>query len=147
MFSKTSVITDFLENHEDDRGNILSMVNEPCTNISIIRSKSGAFRGNHYHKSDWHFMYAIQGYMEYFFYCNIEKKVKFWTIPKNKIIFTPCNEVHVTFFPVDTEIIVVSGFPRDQKTYEHDTVRLDFINSSNIELAKRGDLNWSMMEK
>ena len=147
MISETSEIIDFLENHEDDRGNILSMVNEPCTNVSIIKCNSGAFRGNHFHKTDWHFMYAIKGFMEYFFFCNIEKKIKFWTVPQNKIIFTPCKAVHVTFFPVNTEIIVVSGFARDQKTYEDDTVRLDFINSSNIELAKKGTLHWSMMEK
>ena len=144
MFCKRSKILNFLDNHIDDRGEILSMVNENCSNISIIRSFKGSLRGNHYHKRDWHYMYAIKGRMEYFFYCNIEKKVKFWDIPNSKIIFTPCNEIHVTYFPVDSEIIVVSGFPRDQKTYENDTVRVNFINHENISLAKKGIFDWKL---
>ena len=144
MFSKTSSILDFLENHEDERGSILSMVNEKCCNVSLITSKQGSLRGNHYHKTDWHFMYALYGSMEYFFFCNLEKKIKFWNIPKNKIIFTPCNEIHVTYFPVETKIIVVSGYPRDQKTYENDTVRVDFLNNKNLNEAKKGTLNWEL---
>lgn len=147
MFNTKSTILDFLENHEDNRGNILSMVNETCTNVSIIKSNKGVLRGNHYHKTDWHFMYAIKGYMEYFFYCNIEKKVKFWSVPENKIIFTPSMEVHATYFPVNSEIIVVSGFPRDQQTYENDTVRVDFIDNQNLSLAKKGNLDWSIKIK
>ena len=147
MFNKESTIINFLENHEDKRGNILSMVNEPCTNVSIIKSKKGVLRGNHYHKKDWHFMYAIKGYMEYFFYCNVQKKVKFWSIPPNKIIFTPSMEVHATFFPVDSEIIVVSGYARDQESYEHDTVRVSFIDENNLLLAKKGNLDWTIKIK
>ena len=147
MYSKESVILNFLENHEDNRGNILSMVNEPSTNISIIKSNKGVLRGNHYHKKDWHFMYAISGYMEYFFYCNLDKRIKFWTVPKDKILFTPCNEVHATHSPVQSEIIVVSGFARDQETYEEDTIRVNFINDSNIEDAKKGNLDWSIVIK
>ena len=31
----------------------------------------------------------------------------------------------------ETEILVVSKNPRDQKTYEEDTVRIDFMNDNN----------------
>ena len=34
---------------------------------------------------------------------------------------------------VTTKLIVSSGFPRDQKTYENDTVRVDFLNNDNID--------------
>ena len=30
-------------------------------------------------------------------------------------------------------MVVSSGFPRDQKTYEADTVRVDFINKENLQ--------------
>ena len=32
-----------------------------------------------------------------------------------------------------TRLIVSSGLPRDQKTYEKDTVRVPFINSKNLD--------------
>ena len=35
---------------------------------------------------------------------------------------------HAMYYTKETEIIVVSRNPRDQKTYEEDTVRIDFMN-------------------
>ena len=35
-------------------------------------------------------------------------------------------------YTTETEILVLSKNPRDQKTYEEDTVRVDFINQNNI---------------
>ena len=35
------------------------------------------------------------------------------------------------FYTEETEIIVVSKNPRDQETYERDTVRIDFMNNEN----------------
>ena len=68
MFSKSSLILDFLENHEM-RGSILSMVNEKCCNITskkvhgeIIIIKRLAFY--------MHFM------VQYFFFLQREK-IKF----------------------------------------------------------------------
>ena len=55
------------------------------------------------------------------------KKVK-----KDNIIFTTNNEIHATFFPVETRLIVSSRLPRDQETYENDTVRVNFINEINL---------------
>ena len=33
----------------------------------------------------------------------------------------------------NTKMVVSSGFPRDQETYEADTVRVDFINKENLQ--------------
>ena len=35
------------------------------------------------------------------------------------------------FYTKDTNILVLSKNPRDQKTYEDDTVRIDFMNDKN----------------
>ena len=43
-------------------------------------------------------------------------------------------EIHATYFPIKTQLIVSSKNPRDQETYEKDTVRVDFVNSENISL-------------
>ena len=37
---------------------------------------------------------------------------------------------HAMFYTEPTEIIVVSKNPRDQETYEKDTVRIDFMNNA-----------------
>ena len=54
-------------------------------------------------------------------------------IKKDDIIFTPKNEIHATFFPLRTKLIVSSKLPRDQETYENDTVRVEFINNDNLQ--------------
>ena len=41
-------------------------------------------------------------------------------------------EIHATYFQKKTTLIVSSLNPRDQETYENDTVRVDFVNESNI---------------
>ena len=38
--------------HTDDRGYIQSLVNFPMKNISLISSKKGSVRSNHYHLTD-----------------------------------------------------------------------------------------------
>ena len=47
--------------HSDDRGKIQSLVNFPMKNISLISSKKGVVRSNHYHLTDWHYMYVLSG--------------------------------------------------------------------------------------
>ena len=47
--------------HCDDRGSIQSLVNFPMKNISLISSKKGSVRSNHYHLTDWHYMYVLSG--------------------------------------------------------------------------------------
>ena len=50
-----------IQRDADERGGILSIVDEPCQNVSIITCNSGAIRSNHYHLTDFHFMYVLEG--------------------------------------------------------------------------------------
>lgn len=116
----------------DQRGNIISIVDNNIQNVSLITCNSGSLRSNHYHKKDFHFMYVLEGEIDYF-YKEIKKdKINYLKVMKNETIFTPNNEIHATYFPVKTVLIVSSNLPRDQKTYENDTVRVEFINHNNI---------------
>ena len=45
--------------HVDDRGYIQSLVNFPMKNLSLITSRKGSVRSNHYHVTDWHYMYVL----------------------------------------------------------------------------------------
>jgi oxalate decarboxylase/phosphoglucose isomerase-like protein (cupin superfamily) len=140
---KESQIVNYTDVHEDLRGGIYSVVNEDCKNVSIIESKSGSIRSNHYHKKDWHYMLVLEGVLEYFFYSNSERKVKFITVKQDQIIFTPNLEIHATFFPQYCKLLVVSGYLRDSATYEADTVRVEFINHYNLLNAKKENFVWS----
>lgn len=116
----------------DSRGQIKSIVDAKINNVSLITCNSNSIRSNHYHKKDFHFMYVLKGVINYFFSDLEMNNIKYLRVEENQTIFTPCLEIHSTHFPVDTTLIVSSGFPRDQKTYELDTVRVEFINEENI---------------
>jgi oxalate decarboxylase/phosphoglucose isomerase-like protein (cupin superfamily) len=119
--------------HTDLRGYIQSLVNFPVKNISIIHSKKGTLRSNHYHKTDWHYMYVLSGAAIY--YCRpttSAKRPKKVSLQKGDLIFTPPLEDHTTVFLEDTELLVMSRNPRDQDSYESDVVRIEMINPKTL---------------
>jgi len=50
----------------DGRGVIQPIVDEMMKSAVLITSKKGAVRANHYHKTDWHYCYVLEGSIEYF---------------------------------------------------------------------------------
>ena len=132
MISRKSVIVDSKARDNDSRGEILSIVDDKISNVSIITCYSNTIRSNHYHIKDFHYMHVLDGEIDYFFKEIYSKKINYLKIKKGENIFTPPNEIHATYFPVQTTLIVSSLNPRDSDTYEKDTVRVDFINHDNI---------------
>ena len=130
---KKSTIFTNVQRDEDSRGGILSIVDESIQNVSIITCTTGSIRSNHYHHTDFHFMYVLEGAIDYFYKELNTSEVKYIKVLRGETIFTPNLEIHATYFPIKTSLIVSSGFPRDQETYENDTVRVDFLNKDNIE--------------
>ena len=116
----------------DDRGEILSVVDETVQNVSIITCNPGAIRSNHWHHKDFHFMYILEGEIDYFYKDVDSGNIKYLKVRKGDNIFTPDNELHATYFPVKTVMVVSSKYPRDQETYEKDTVRELLITADNI---------------
>jgi oxalate decarboxylase/phosphoglucose isomerase-like protein (cupin superfamily) len=117
----------------DIRGSIVSIVDDVVQNVSLITCNAGAIRSNHYHKKDFHYMYVLEGEIDYFYKELNKDVVQYFKVKKDDIIFTPKNEIHATFFPLRTKLIVSSKLPRDQETYENDTVRVEFINNDNLQ--------------
>ena len=120
---------------KDPRGSILSIVDEKVNNVSIITCLPKSIRSNHWHKKDWHYMYVLEGVMEYFFVS--KNKTFFMKIKKGDNVFTPPKELHATYFPEKTILLVSSKNPRDKKTYEQDTVREKLIDLNNYESIKK----------
>tara|TARA_B100001778_G_C18582740_1_gene628319 strand:+ start:582 stop:1007 length:426 start_codon:yes stop_codon:yes gene_type:complete len=132
MLPKKSTLFKNIIRDQDSRGQILSIVDEKVSNVSIIKCNSNSIRSNHYHLTDWHMMYVLSGKIDYFFRDIKSDYIEYLEVNVGDNIFTPPMEIHATYFPVETTLIVSSLNPRDQRTYEEDTVRVEFINPENI---------------
>ena len=135
MYSTKSIKIKNITRSKDRRGSILSIVDEKVKNVSIINCLPRTIRSNHSHKKDWHYMYVLEGVMEYFFV--IKNKIYFMRIKKGENVFTPPRELHATYFPVKTVLLVSSKNPRDRETYEKDTVREELIDLKNYKSMKK----------
>ena len=135
MYSTKSKKIKNITRSKDPRGSILSIVDEQVKNVSIITCLPKTIRSNHSHKKDWHYMYVLEGEMEYFFV--IKNKTYFMRIKKGENVFTPPRELHATYFPVKTVLLVSSRNPRDKKTYEKDTFREELIDLKNYKSMKK----------
>ena len=117
---------------DDQRGFIQPLSDLNMKSASLIYTKANQWRANHYHKKDWHFIYVIKGEFEYYFRkTNSNEKTKKKIIKKSDLLFTGPMIDHAMLYTVETEILVLSKNPRDQKTYEEDTVRIKFMDHSN----------------
>lgn len=135
MLSTKSKKINKITRSKDSRGSIISIVDEKVKNVSIINCLPKTIRSNHWHKKDWHYMYIMEGIMEYFYV--IKNKIFFMKLKKGDNVFTPPKELHATYFPVKTVMVVSSKNKRDKKTYEKDTVREKLIDLDNYKSIKK----------
>ena len=134
MWPKTGLVN-LDEAHRDDRGKIQSLVNFPMKNISLISSKKGVVRSNHYHLTDWHYMYVLSGSFDYYYRpTGSDDELKCIRVKAGELIFTPPMEDHATVFLDDCDLLAMSRNPRDQETYEKDVRRIILINQDSIEV-------------
>ncbi len=129
---KNSILIKNVQRNKDKRGEILSLVNTGVQNVSIIKCNKNSIRSNHYHLKDWHYMYVLNGKINYFYKKINSSIVNYKIIKQGDNIFTPPKEIHATHFPIKTTLIVCSKNKRNKSNYEKDTVRVDFINKNNL---------------
>ena len=73
---------------KDDRGYIKTLFNLKSNNVSLIFSKKNSIRSNHYHLTDWHYIYVIKGAFEYY-YKSLKK------FQNSKILVKKSNDFHI----------------------------------------------------
>jgi len=113
---------------EDDRGAIQPLVDLMMKSAVLITSKKGALRANHYHKTDWHYCYVLEGRIDYFHRPHgSDAEPERVEVRAGQMVFTPPMVEHGMKFPVDTTFMTLSRNPRDQESYEADVVRVDLI--------------------
>ena len=83
MLPTSSVLIKNVQRDKDERGEILSIVDEKIENVSIITCEKGSLRSNHYHHEDFHFMYVLEGEIDYF-YQSIKSKITKYIKVKKK---------------------------------------------------------------
>ena len=134
MWPETGLV-DLDSAHSDDRGMIQSLVNFPMKNISLISSKKRAVRSNHYHLTDWHYMYVLSGSFDYYYRpTGTNDALRCVRVKAGEMVFTPPMEDHATVFLEDCDLLAMSRNPRDQEAYEEDVRRVILINPDSVEV-------------
>lgn len=114
---------------KDDRGAIQPLVEHMMRSALIIDSRKGAIRGNHYHKSDWHYCYVVSGTMEYYHRpANSIEKPEMILLQKGQMVFSPPMIEHAFKFPEDAIFLTLSRNARDQNAYEEDLIRVAMVS-------------------
>ena len=124
------VIVALLDAHKDDRGAIQPLVDMDMKSCVLITSKKGSVRANHYHTTDWHFCYVLDGEIDYYHRptgSNQEpEKVR---IRKGELCFTPPMVDHEMIFIEETTFLTLGRNSRSQEVYEADVVRIPPLKS------------------
>ena len=112
----------------DARGVIQPLVDQMMRSAVVISSKKGALRANHYHKTDWHYCYVVEGSIEYFHRpTGSTAAPERILVKKGEMVFTPPMVDHGMRFPEDTLFLTLSRNPRDHASYEADVVRIEML--------------------
>lgn len=122
-------VTHIKPEFKDERGYITRIVNDDKKKfkaVLYITSKKGTERGNHYHKSDFHYVYCISGKFRY-----SEKSMHNPNSKTDSVILKPGDLVlsspmmaHSMEFLEDTVFLAITTEGREQNKYEEDTVRI-----------------------
>lgn len=118
----------------DPRGEIFNLLLGEISSVGLIRSKRGAVRANHLHKTDWHFTYVANGSVLYF-----ERSAGAPDIPTPtefralSMFFTPPGVEHAMLFTQDTDILTFARNIRSHDNHEADLVRVEFITPKIVE--------------
>jgi oxalate decarboxylase/phosphoglucose isomerase-like protein (cupin superfamily) len=124
--------------HTSASGDILNLVfhrddETRPSGVEIVQSKKWSLRSNHYHKTDWHYMYVLDGEVVYFWRkarLNGEAPppLQFRKFGKGEMMFTPPLVEHATLFTEETRLLVVSRYVRDSASHEADLVRVKLLS-------------------
>jgi oxalate decarboxylase/phosphoglucose isomerase-like protein (cupin superfamily) len=111
--------------HRDERGTITDLVTgERFDAITVITSRKGAVRGNHYHQETLQVLYVIRGRIELVTQTP-GGPVRSQHAGPGDLVRTPPVERHAIVALEDSEFIVFTRGPRAGREFETDTFRLE----------------------
>ena len=112
----------------DERGSIVPLVNATMESCVLITSKKGTVRANHYHQTDWHYCYVLEGEIDYWERPtgSSERPTK-TVIGPGTMFFTGPMLDHAMVFTKDTTFLTFGRNSRAQEVYEADVVRIPHL--------------------
>ncbi len=112
----------------DSRGEIQPLVDRAMRSAVLISSKKGTVRANHYHKTDWHYCYVLEGRIEYHHRPHgSDAAPETVIVEKGQIFFTPPMVDHAMVFVEDTTLLALGRNSRVQAVYEADVERIELV--------------------
>ncbi len=113
----------------DDRGYITRLVNDDNLKLRAvlyITSKAGTQRGNHYHKSDYHYVYCLSGRFRYSEkdMSKSDSEVESVMLEPGDLVLSSPMVAHSMEFLEDSVFLAFTTETREQDKYENDTVRI-----------------------
>ena len=109
----------------DERGEIQNLIDAPFTSAAVIRSLKGAVRGNHYHKTDYHYAWLQSGGLIYTHRPVGESGPPIrWVIASGQMFYTPPMYEHTMQFTADSVLLVFARNNREMANYDADTVHI-----------------------
>jgi len=111
---------------EDARGSIRDIfVNSPKDTCTIIVSKKGAVRGNHYHKVSTQYTYIVSGQLTMLSQKVGETEIEKHIMHEGDLMTHEPNEAHTLIADEDTVFLAFADGLRGGENYEKDTFRLE----------------------
>lgn len=109
---------------EDERGNIIDILeDEVIEYVTIITSKKGAVRGDHYHKESVQYTFVLKGSLQLLTQMPGEE-VRTTLLSTGDLGFSPPMEKHTLVAIEDSKLLILTRGPRGGNNYEKDTFRL-----------------------
>ena len=113
-------------NFKDNRGTITDIfANSPKDHATIIFSKKGAIRGNHYHKKSVQYDFVVSGQLTVLSQKVGQKKIYKNILRPNDLMRHDPMEVHAIIADKDSIFIAFVDGLRGGKNYEKDTFRIE----------------------
>lgn len=129
------------EAFRNDVGSILNVALGKFGGVALISSIAGSIRSNHYHKTDWHFLYVLSGSVHYYYRKAGPSGQEGKATPKldiyrrGEMFFTPPMVEHAVYSASASEILSISLLARRHDTHEDDLVRVKLLTKEDGKLV------------
>lgn len=108
-------------------GIIQNLIEQPIGGIAVITSKKDSVRSQHFHLTNWHYLYVIKGSLNYYERdVNGENKKGPILFKQGEMFFTPPNKIHKVEFIEDSIILSMAKLSNEKEQHDKDTVKEEF---------------------
>ena len=132
-------------NFTDDRGTITDIfTSDPHEHCTIIHSKKGSVRGNHYHKHTIQSDFLVLGKMRVLSRRVGSETIEDIVLEPNDLMTGELGEAHEFIALEDLTFVTFHNGPRGGDNYENDTFRLKIPLHEQLE---KNIVDWEVQEK